>query len=552
MKSFLVAVVFLLSPFLVLAEEVSHFDVLYNINDDATVSVVETIVYDFGVDERHGIYRTLNTQHAQPSSAWYKERYVDISGIEVTRNNEAEPFDQSAFGDSIEVKIGDPDATISGQQTYTIAYTLKGALSYGTQGAELYWNVTGNEWDVPIASVSAHVRSGYLNGTHDCYQGVIGSLAECDAKAIVGTIAMFEAKDLAPGEGLTVATALIATSMPEVILEQMTSVIPLAMAALWLVFLGLFLWRYRQKENPDQPVVAQYEPYQNYLPMYTGVLLDNALDPRDVVAGILYLAEQGFLTIRRTEAKALWIFTTTDYEFILRRPVEEMTIPTLNLILTNLLFTSVHEVGTTVTLSALSENKTANYALMQSLRKNAIADVERDGFLAATPLNEIKKAIVPGLLVCVAFLVLGGVILAIVVGVVSIVMVALALNHRRSRTGFEALNHIEGFKLFLSVTDKERFDFHNAPEKSPELFMKYLPYAVALGVEEKWAKVFEDITLTQPEWFEGGSMHAFSAAALTSDLSAFSSALSSSSGVSGSSGGGSSGGGGGGGGGGSW
>jgi uncharacterized membrane protein len=143
----------------------------------------------------------------------------------------------------------------------------------------------------------------------------------------------------------------------------------------------------------------------------------------------------------------------------------------------------------------------------------------------------------------------------ILVGIVfalTIVLGFILLIPRKTASWFEAKNHTEGFKLFLSVTDKERFDFHNAPEKSPELFMQYLPYAVALGVEEKWAKVFEGITIPQPDWYDGGNIAAFSAASLTNDLGAFSTALSTNSGVSGSSGGGSSGGGGGGGGGGSW
>ena len=110
--------------------------------------------------------------------------------------------------------------------------------------------------------------------------------------------------------------------------------------------------------------------------------------------------------------------------------------------------------------------------------------------------------------------------------------------------------------MFLSVTEKERYTFFNAPEKSPELFMKYLPYAIAFKVEKEWSKVFEGITMPNPSWYEGGSMSTFSATALASDIGAFSSSVvsssTSSSGTSGSSGGGSSGGGGGGGGGGSW
>jgi uncharacterized membrane protein len=111
---------------------------------------------------------------------------------------------------------------------------------------------------------------------------------------------------------------------------------------------------------------------------------------------------------------------------------------------------------------------------------------------------------------------------------------------------------MQGFKLFLSVTEKERYSFFNAPEKSPELFMKFLPYAIAFNVEKEWAEVFKDLTIPSPSWYDGGGVNTFSAVALSSDISAFSTTFATSSGVQGSSGGGSSGGGAGGGGGGSW
>jgi uncharacterized membrane protein len=120
--------------------------------------------------------------------------------------------------------------------------------------------------------------------------------------------------------------------------------------------------------------------------------------------------------------------------------------------------------------------------------------------------------------------------------------------------GYEALDHLKGFREFLSVTNKERFAFHNAPKKNPTQFMEYLPYAIAFGVEEKWSDIFKDMTIPNPEWYDGGAAHSFSATNLTTSLGAFSTAFAVSSGSKGSasSGGGSVGGGGGGGGGGSW
>ena len=137
----------------------------------------------------------------------------------------------------------------------------------------------------------------------------------------------------------------------------------------------------------------------------------------------------------------------------------------------------------------------------------------------------------------------------VVLGSMTVFILAV---QRRTKKGYESLNHLKGFRDFLSVTEKERYKFHNAPEKSPQQFMQYLPYAVAFGVEKEWAEIFKDISIANPDWYRGDSVSTFSALALTNDLSAFSNSFTASAGSSPSSGGGSSGGGIGGGGGGSW
>lgn len=129
--------------------------------------------------------------------------------------------------------------------------------------------------------------------------------------------------------------------------------------------------------------------------------------------------------------------------------------------------------------------------------------------------------------------------------------------------GRRTMDRIEGLKLYLSVAEKERLNQLNPPEKTPELFEKFLPYALALDVEQEWCEQFADV-LTKagagngysPAWYTGSRFAAVGAAGLASSLGAMSSSISSSSSPPGSSsgggGGGSSGGGGGGGGGGGW
>jgi uncharacterized membrane protein YgcG len=138
-----------------------------------------------------------------------------------------------------------------------------------------------------------------------------------------------------------------------------------------------------------------------------------------------------------------------------------------------------------------------------------------------------------------------------------------------TREGRAVLDRIAGFKQYLSIAEEDRLERLHPPEKTPELFERYLPYAIALGVENKWADRFTAVLAAAAaaatgqasmDWYSGHS-HPWSDAgrfvdnvgsSLASSLASASTSPSSDSSGGGSSGGGSSGGGGGGGGGGGW
>ncbi len=141
------------------------------------------------------------------------------------------------------------------------------------------------------------------------------------------------------------------------------------------------------------------------------------------------------------------------------------------------------------------------------------------------------------------------------------------LLHQRTPSGRALQDKIEGFKWFLSVTEQERMNFRNPPDKTPELFERFLPYALALDVENEWAEQFATVFAGleenghpyTPTWYAGSSFGSTPTAFASSFGGSFSTAISSastapssSSGGSSGGGGGSSGGGGGGGGGGGW
>jgi len=133
--------------------------------------------------------------------------------------------------------------------------------------------------------------------------------------------------------------------------------------------------------------------------------------------------------------------------------------------------------------------------------------------------------------------------------------------------GRQLLDQVQGFKLFLGAVDGDRLNRANPPDQTPQTFEKFLPYALALDVEQDWAEKFSGILATagqtpgynssnySPSWYSGAAWSNLGAAGFASSMgSSFTSAISSSSSAPGSSGGGSggSGGGGGGGGGGGW
>ncbi|ATE64792.1 DUF2207 domain-containing protein [Rhizorhabdus dicambivorans] len=133
--------------------------------------------------------------------------------------------------------------------------------------------------------------------------------------------------------------------------------------------------------------------------------------------------------------------------------------------------------------------------------------------------------------------------------------------------GRRMMDRIDGFKHYLGITEEDRLDALHPPEKTPVLFERYLPYAIALDVENRWADKFAGVLAAAvaagtaahtASWYSGdgnwwddpGGFTKSVGSSLASTVASASSSPSSSSG--GSSGGGSSGGGGGGGGGGGW
>lgn len=554
-------------------ESIRNFTSDITVHNDGTFDVVETIVYDFDKGERHGIFRYIPLTHSQPASSWYKDRSIIVDITSVMRDGAAEPYVLEGDANEFRIRIGDENVLHTGVQEYEVSYTVSGGYSYyENQSPEIYWNVTGHNWPAPIlsAQVVVHDPEGIMVNQKACYRGYEGEATSCQSVATT-SMTTFTTGRLNPGEGFTIAQGL-ESNVAVVYHESIKSLIAVILFSVSLtVLVGYFLYRFKTRYKPDTSIVAQYEPYPEALPMYTGVLMDGRLDARDISAGFLYLAQQGFIKIRHLEEKVLYFFEVDDYEVELLKNYEEA--PThFHVELLKLLFWS-DAPGQKMRLSSLKSSQSkqmVNRKILSALRTAVAEDVVDRGFYEQI-LRTWQLVMLLGVFVFGGMTV-GAPILLFVAEVLGVtpgagffavtvlvlfvpLVVVVTIYRRRTREGYIALNHLKGFKDFLRVTDKDRMKFHNAPQKSPEQFMEFLPYAVALGVEKQWAEVFKDITIANPDWYEpGASETAFSATALIRNLGGFAIAVTGSAGSSssGSSGGGFSGGGSGGGGGGSW
>lgn len=547
-----------------------HADI--EIRSTGSLAIVETIDVTFGGLETHGIIRTIPTRYRYDDR---RDRTYALSVQSVTdRTGRAWTYQLTRSDASVEIKIGDPNRTLSGARSYRIAYTVQGALNAFSDHGELYWNVNGADWGVPTRAASATVTapSGALLQLA-CFQGATGSTEPCRSAAAERgpngvSLASFTSRALSPGEQLTVVAGLslgAVTVAPPVLVDRPRGIAdyfatsPTALALAAVVFAGgLFLvwwvwWSRGRDRGPAQgAIVPEYEPPAKLRPAQLGVVVDEVADPRDLVATIVDLAVRGHLSI--TEHPKQGLFGHPDWTLDKRKPADDL------LPYERELFDGLFSGGDSVLLSSLKGTFAPTLKRAEAL---LYADAMGHGWFVADPSRVRTAYAGVGCLTVVAG---GGLVYllgqAFGCGLVGVAIVpaglALLVMNRampaHTASGAQLLAQTLGFKRYMDTAETDRAKF----AEKEGLFTAYLPYAVMFGSVERWTRAFAGLDLAKAtsSFYMGPS--AFNSVLFASSFSSFSGSLASTvvstpagSGGSGFSGG-FSGGGGGGGGGGSW
>lgn len=561
--------------------EIDRFQSNITVEQSGVVRVVETIVVDFKELEKHGIYRDIPVEYDSHGQKLYTELTLD----RVQQNGEPIQYEKSRSKGYLQLKIGDPDKTITGMQTYSIQYSVKGVLRSFSNYDELYWNSTGNNWPVPINRAEAVVtlpREGILQTT--CFEGYAGSTTLCQKTMLDGKTARFSAfGSLGETQGLTVVVGYEKGMVPILTVERPKTFWEKfiewpSLATLFAVLFGgfgtvLYKWHregrdywfgqniFGKKNDPGklkpigahEAITVEFTSPEKLRPAVLGVLMDERAHTHDVVATIIDLATRGYLTI--TEIPKKWIFGKIDYKLTKKQKSETDLLTYEKKLLHNLFKT-----GNDVTVSSL---KQTFYEELKEVKQELYKEVVRIGLFPKDPEKVRDTYITFGIFAAI----LGGIAigwsisldfifgadLGLGIGVVGLLLLVMSnAMPRRTAYGRELYRRARGYHLFINSAEKHRQKFF----EKKNMFNEVLPYAIVFGLTEKFAKQMHEIDL-QPStagWYSG--VHGFHAASFGTNMNDFSnsmsSAIASAPSSSGGFSGGSSGGGFGGGGGGSW
>lgn len=597
---------FLLLPSLLSAQRtlvIESFDAHVEVEASGDVFVTETIRPRFQ-GSWNGIFRDLSLAH-QTADGRQERLDVDLLGATDDQGQELRVEVENRGRWARRFQIWVPDAQ-DATRTVVLRYVVHNAIRFFEEDSEfgymdeLYWNATGNDWEVPIerASVQIVLPDGVTPTQSSGYTGASGSTAQDVDITTNGNVVTFAARaSFRPGEGLTAASGWPAGLITRPSRASRTANRAMGAWPLALPFLAFFYslrqWRRTGRDPEARAIVVQYEPPPDLSPTEAGTLVDHKADMHDLTATLVDLAVRGFIHIEKVESKTLGVFKNTDYTFHLKKQRSEWgeLKEHERLYLTGIFkhsgtgggsligkLASLAGVGDdepepgwqrdgggegqTYESADLSDLKNSFYKDIPGIRKAVYARLIEQRHYKSSPESVKSRWTVAGLgsgmagvtgamwaanggssFISPGFFGFGAGMTAVILLVFSRLMPARTIVGARTREA------AMGFKEFLERVEEDRY---KRMITSPEMFEQFLPYAMAFKVEKKWAAAFEDMLTEPPRWYSGQGAARFHASQFTSDMGDLTSAASATmaSSPSGSGGGGSSGGGSGGGGGG--
>jgi uncharacterized membrane protein YgcG len=493
---------------------VEKFDSQITVLPNGSIDVTENITFRF-IGSWRGVYREIPVEYNTPQGMNYS-LFLDVKRI-TDSSGQSLKYESSRERHYLKLKIYVPEAQDS-TRTIAIEYTVANALRFFEDHDELYWNVTGDEWDVPIASASANITLpvGTAGIRTNVFTGAYRSTGkQAEAQVVGNGVEVHTTAPLGYHEGLTIAVAFDKGFLHE---PNAIEKAGLFLRSNWPLFLPIatffamfWLWWTRGRDPRLRPIAAQYEPPDQLTPSEVGTLTDNSVDMRDITAAIVDLAVRGYLTIEeKTKDSMMGLVHNKDYVFHLKKSSGEWSALKLHeQELLGGLFSGGGQAGETVTLSDLHNEF---YKYLPGIKNRVFESLVSHGYYRRRP-DSVRSSYIAGGVVVGVLVIWGGPVVAkgmgmapfpfVIAGILTAAIICIFGLFMPARTivGTRALEGVLGFEDFLAHVESDRF---NRMIKTPEMFEKFLPFAMALGVEKNWSKAFQNIYTQPPSWYQGG------------------------------------------------
>jgi uncharacterized membrane protein YgcG len=485
---------------------IATFEDVISINVDGSTLVKERISLVF-IGQWHGIHRTIPIEYPGPQGTNYT-LFLDVVSVTDGAGQKLK-YESKSSGGYRDLKIYIPDA-VDTTRTVEIDYIVRNGIRYFEGHDEFYWNVTGNDWPVPIDHVAAQVflppnAAGALRA--QAFTGVYGAVQRDATSEIKGADVLFESRNPLPMRGGMTIDIFI----PKGILKEPGAIT----RALWflesnpVVFLPFVtfavmfvLWWYKGRDpDPGRSIAPMYEPPPGMSPAETGALIDDTIHPRDITSTIVDLAVRGYLKIEETVNTSLLIFHSKDYVFHLVKPQNEWQALSPH---ERVMMENIFVGGQQVRLSSL---KNRFYTAIPVIQQDIKAALKNKGMYLLDPDSANAYSIGAAIVILAPFLIaqftgykqiFSSVLLLIGCGVISAIIWWLFAREMSAKTvqGGRTRVAVLGFQEFMNRVDADRLK-----RMPPDTFEKYLPYAMALGVEHHWAQAFAGIIQNPPTWY---------------------------------------------------
>jgi len=505
----------------------------------------------FDVDiqvQPNGDLRVTETQTINFTSGVFREGYAELSttntdgitGVTVSEDGVAYTgFSNSCCLDDQEFAVERSDGSVSviwhmgrtqdQTRTFVLAYTVKGAIRRYDAGNEFQWNAIQpgmHDFEIRESTVTIEMPVG-AGLTYADYL-VPPDFAGVPMTIITSTDGInttFIAQEtIAPSQGIQVAaqfpagtvTGTAPTWQPafdrrNAWEQNYKPLVDLGLTTLGLLVLFggsalLYAWWYLRGRDPKIDAVPEYitQPPSDLPPGIAGTLVDERANLQDVMATMLDLARRGYLVIEESSETSAFRLVTK--EFSLAR-VAGANLAALSAY-ERLLYDKLLGVKDKVRFRDLNGNFYANLPMLQNklyesavqlgcfpnspqtvrsrygcLGTFALVAVLGIGFFAVPALSEYTST-----LICP---VLAGAVVAVVLMIIAPHMPA------KTRKGAEAAALSRAFKTYLQNLEK-----YADPKQVTDQFEKYLPYAIAFGLEKSWINRFRQIPATpMPGWY---------------------------------------------------